>query len=71
MKNNLKRAIIIALIVGTLLAVINHYDMFLNRDYKINRFIQITLTYLVPFFVSLFSSAKYCEFVEKKKLSNS
>lgn len=55
-KSNLRRAIVMALSVGTLLAAINHYDMFVSGQYPTRRLIQVLVTYLVPFLVSLVSS---------------
>ena len=56
-KHNIRRAIKVGLVVGTILAAINHYDMFLTGQYSITRFIQIGVTYLVPFSVNLHGSA--------------
>lgn len=51
-KRCLKSNIILALIVGTILALINHFDaIFIGPFTKIN-LIQILITYLVPFFVA-------------------
>jgi methyl-accepting chemotaxis protein len=50
----LKRALIIALVVGTLLNLINQYDAILGER-PINGF-KMLLTYCVPFVVSFFSS---------------
>lgn len=49
----LKRAAIIALIVGTLLGLINHGDTLLFRTMDGTSALKIGLTYLVPFSVSL------------------
>jgi len=57
-KNNIVRSIKFGIVVGALLGVINHYDMFLPGGMVTpRRIFQIILTALVPFFVSLFSSA--------------
>jgi len=56
-KHNIGRAIKVGLVVGTILATINHYDMLLTGQYSITRFIQIGVTYFVPFFVNLHGSA--------------
>jgi ABC-type sulfate transport system substrate-binding protein len=56
-KKNQRRALKVALFIGTLLATINHYDMFLNANYEVSRFVKMGLTYIVPFCVSLYSSA--------------
>jgi cystathionine beta-lyase/cystathionine gamma-synthase len=50
------RASKIALIVGTLLAVINHGDTILKGDITYATAIKVLLTYLVPYGVSTFSS---------------
>lgn len=55
-KSNLNRAVVMAVIVGTLLGVINHYDMFVSGEYPRERVLKVLITYLVPFFVSLISS---------------
>ena len=65
-KHNIRRAIKVALVVGTVLGVINHYDMFLTGEYSIRRFVQIGITYLVPFFVSLHGGAMYGRHLELK-----
>ena len=55
--NNVIRALRIALPVGTILGLINHYDMFFTGRFAARRIVQILITYVVPFCVSLFSSA--------------
>lgn len=50
----IKRAIIIALVVGTLLNIINQYDAIFGTS-SLN-WLKACLTYCVPFSVSLFSS---------------
>ena len=59
MRHNLLRAIKVALVVGTILGIINHYDMFLTGDYELRRIIQNLITYFVPFSVSLYGCAMY------------
>ncbi|MAH03492.1 hypothetical protein CMI39_01755 [Candidatus Pacearchaeota archaeon] len=58
-RHNLIRAIIVGFVVGTILALINHYDMILYSTYSTRRFIQVILTYFVPFLVSLHGAAMY------------
>jgi hypothetical protein len=53
----LRRAAKVAALVGTILAAINHYDMFLSGTFTTRRWIQIIVTYCVPFSVSTLSSA--------------
>lgn len=58
MPNNVKRALIVAVVVGTLLNVINSYDVFLAGNFTFRNVLRITLTYITPFCVSLYSSIK-------------
>lgn len=51
-----KRATRIALIVGTVLAVINHGDRLLSGNIDTAAFLKILLTYFVPYSVSSYSS---------------
>jgi hypothetical protein len=53
----LRRSAKVAALVGTILAAINHYDMFLSGTFTTRRWIQIIVTYFVPFSVSTLSSA--------------
>ncbi|PCI19081.1 MAG: hypothetical protein COB62_06010 [Piscirickettsiaceae bacterium] len=46
------RALKVALIIGTLLNVINHFDVFYGESVNIQTVTQILLTYIVPYFVS-------------------
>jgi hypothetical protein len=49
----------VALVIGTILGAINHFDMFVSGRFEMRRVIQIIVTYFVPFFVSLYSGAMY------------
>ncbi len=53
-----------ALIVGSILGAINHYDMFLTGKFEVRRIVQIIVTCFVPFLVSLCSGAMYGRHVE-------
>ena len=53
-----KRAILVAMVVGSLLNVINSYDVFWHRNFTTRNTIRIVLTYITPFCVSLYSSVK-------------
>ena len=57
-QKNLKRALLISLIVGSLLNAINSYDVFLNGNFSTKNVTRIVLTYITPFCVSLYSSVK-------------
>lgn len=47
-----RRALRVALIVGTILTLINHYDLLLGKQFTMKVLIQIVLTYMVPYLVS-------------------
>jgi hypothetical protein len=55
-KKNITTAIIMAILVGSLLNLINSYDVFLEGAFTVKNTLKIMLTYTTPFFVSLFSS---------------
>jgi hypothetical protein len=47
-----RRALRVALVVGTVLALINHFDRLLSGTLDTEAWIKIALTYLVPYAVS-------------------
>ena len=49
---NLSRCVIVALIVGTVLFLINQADVVFSGRATISTWVKIGLSYLVPFFVS-------------------
>ena len=51
-------AIKVALVVGTVLALINHGPALLTLELSRQQMLQIALTYLVPYGVSTYSSVK-------------
>jgi hypothetical protein len=53
---NIKTAIIIAVLIGTLLNIINSYDVILEGNFTTRNYIKMILTYITPFCVSLYSS---------------
>ena len=55
-KSVIRRAIKIALIVGCILALINHGDRIIFQDMKSIVWIKILFTFLVPYTVSTISS---------------
>ncbi|MEP1934220.1 MAG: nitrate/nitrite transporter NrtS [Roseibium sp.] len=65
----LKRATIIAAIVGTLLGLINHGDKMLDGTLDGIGLFKIVLTYFVPFSVSLVSSVLTVMDREKARLN--
>ncbi|MEM9621539.1 MAG: nitrate/nitrite transporter NrtS, partial [Pseudomonadota bacterium] len=52
----LSRALKVALLVGTLLALINHTHAVLDQTFSTRNLIQVLLSYLVPYCVSTYSS---------------
>ena len=57
----LKTAIKTAFIVGTILALINHFDSIIEFSLSGVEVLQILITYLVPFSVATFAAAKHAE----------
>ena len=53
-----RRALRIALVVGTLLVAINHGAALLSGQLDLTRLMQIGLTYLVPYGVSTYASVQ-------------
>ncbi len=51
-------AIKLSLLVGTILNLINSYDVIINGGWTSKHILQVTLTYFVPYFVSIYSSRK-------------
>ena len=51
------RSIKVALVVGTILALINHFDALLSGTITTLLIFKIMLTYLVPYSVATFGSA--------------
>ena len=55
-KKNVATALVVSLIVGSLLNLINSYDVFIEKKFSTANAIKIILTYITLFCVSLFSS---------------
>ncbi|MBI3883963.1 MAG: nitrate/nitrite transporter NrtS [Sphingobacteriales bacterium] len=55
---NINRAILVAIVVGSLLNLINSYDVLWAGNFTFRNILRITLTYITPFCVSLYSSIK-------------
>ncbi len=58
------RSIKVALIVGTILAVVNHCDAIFSRTFTTTTVVQIGVTYLVPFCVATFGAAMQARHIE-------
>lgn len=52
----MRRAAMIALVVGTILAIINHGDRLISGDISSEVVIKILMTYLAPYCVSTYSA---------------
>jgi hypothetical protein len=57
-KKNISTALVVAIVVGSVLNLINSYDVFAASAYSGKNTIKIILTYITPFCVSLYSSIK-------------
>jgi hypothetical protein len=57
----------VALIVGTILALINHGPKILNGTLSQENVYQILITYLVPYCVSTYSSMKMFQKIKDEK----
>ena len=56
-KRCVTRSVKVALLVGTVLALINHYDSIISASFSLVVTLQILVTYAVPYSVSTFGSA--------------
>ena len=63
----IKRASLTALVVGTILIVINHGDALIRGQVDANRLFKITLTVCVPYIVSTVSSASAVLSMKKRQ----
>jgi len=57
-RKNISTALMVALVIGTVLNLINSYDVFIEGQFTNRNTIRIILTYITPFCVSLYSSGK-------------
>ncbi len=57
-RETVTRALKVAGVVGPILTTINQYDVLLRLDFSPRLFAKILLTFLVPYSVSSFSSAR-------------
>jgi len=65
-KKNITTALLVALVIGTVLNIINSYDVFIEGKLTNRNTVKIMLTYLTPFCVSLYSSIKALKQVSLK-----
>ena len=64
-----RRAAMVALIVGAFLVAINHGDAILHGDVSPGRALRIVLTVLVPYCVSTYSSVSAMRMAARKQRS--
>lgn len=57
-RETVRRALTVAGIVGPILTVINQYDVLLRLEFSLRFWMKVLLTFLVPYCVSSFSSAR-------------
>jgi hypothetical protein len=57
-KKNIITALSVAILVGSMLNVINSYEVFINGNFSTKNTIKVILTYITPFCVSLYSSVR-------------
>ena len=67
---NIKNAILIAVVVGTILNTINSYDVIWESNFTFRNVLRILLTYITPFCVSLYSSTLASKSFEKTTIKN-
>jgi cell shape-determining protein MreD len=58
------RSLKVAVVVGTILGAVNHYDAILSGTFSATTLVQIGITYLVPFCVATFGSAMQARHIE-------
>ena len=64
-RRNIYTALLVSLVVGSLLNLINSYNVFFGGSFTSENVMKIILTYITPFCVSLYSSVR-----ETKQKSN-
>lgn len=61
------RAVKTALVVGTLLGLINHYDDIIHGNFTATNVFQMLITYLVPYSVATWGSAMQARHIEMQR----
>ena len=57
-RKNITTAFWVAVIIGSLLNLINSYEVFAEGRFTVKNTVRIVFTYLTPFCVSLYSSVR-------------
>lgn len=60
----MKRALKVALVVGTVIGLVNHFDEIINGTLSSTKYFQIGLTYTIPYIVNTFGSARQASHLE-------
>ena len=61
-----RRAVGVAIVVGTILVVINHGDALARGDVTVGRWLRIVLTVIVPYCVSTYSSVSALRLAQRR-----
>lgn len=68
-KANIITACIVAIVIGSLLNIINSFEIIMGQaSFTTGKIIKIALTYITPFFVSLYSSVKATRKIKTGKI---
>ena len=62
-----RRATVVAMVVGTILVAINHGDAIVRGDLSMGRLLRIALTVMVPYCVSTYSSVSALRTVAREQ----
>jgi hypothetical protein len=62
----LRTSVKTALLVGTILAAINHYEAILAWSFTATQKIKIAITYLVPFSVATYAAARHAQRLQEQ-----
>jgi hypothetical protein len=57
-KRNISIALLATMLIGSLMNLVNNYDVFKGSRFTGRNVFKIVLTYIIPFCVSLYSSVK-------------
>jgi len=57
-KRNITVALLAAILIGSLMNLVNNYDVFTGNRFTGRNVFKIVLTYIIPFCVSLYSSVR-------------
>lgn len=57
-RETVTRGLAVACVVGPVLTVVNQYDVLLNLDFSARLWVKVGLTFLVPYSVASYASAR-------------